>query len=213
MAISVKKLIKISLVASLAGLGGNGLMAASFDCAKASTATEKAICKDKYLSSIDSTMGRLYREIKAKKINMYQRDWIKNRNKECGGNTACLEKWTKNRIINFQNELKRPANERPKPHKSPNDKYVFSPGQGIICDKKSNFCADKHGISFGLTKEYLGQKAVEKFKKMIEGIENMDMKTYTLSNGLSCDSNKKICKKSKWDDKADKHWTQVLFGN
>ncbi len=212
MVILAKKLIKISLIASLAGLGGGGLEAASFDCARATTATEKAICADKTLSALDSKMGQLYHKIKSKKINMYQKEWIKNRNQECDGDVACLEKWTKNRIINFQNELKRPASKRPRPHKSPNDKYVFSPRHGVICDKKSNFCVDKHGISFDLTKEYLGQKAVERFKKMIEGIENMDMKTYTLSNGLSCESNKKICKKSKWDNKADKHWTQVLFG-
>ena len=33
---------------------------------------------------------------------------------------------------------------------------VFSPEQGIICDKKSGFCADSEGISLGFTKEYLG---------------------------------------------------------
>ena len=89
---------------------------------------------------------------------------------------------------------------------------VYSPEQGVICDKKSNFCVDSKGISMGLTKEYLGEKAVAKFEKMTAGITDMDMSSYTLSNGLSCDSHQKICKKSKWDDKADKHWTKILFG-
>ena len=89
---------------------------------------------------------------------------------------------------------------------------VFSPEQGIICDKKSHFCVDSEGISMGYTKEYLGQKAQDKFMKMIEGIKDMDMTSFTLSNGLNCDTKQKICKKSKWDDKADPHWTKILFG-
>jgi hypothetical protein len=36
---------------------------------------------------------------------------------------------------------------------------VYSPGPGILCDKKAQFCADDQGISLGYTKEYLGQKA------------------------------------------------------
>jgi len=89
---------------------------------------------------------------------------------------------------------------------------VYSPEQGIICDKKAGFCVDSEGISMGFTEEYLGKKAVNKFMKMTKGMD-MDMSSYTLSNGLSCDSKKHICKKSKWDDKADKHWTKVLFGH
>jgi len=209
---SVRKRMIILLLATLAGSNIHGLMATSFECTKASTATEKAICGDKTLSLLDSKMGKLYHEVKAKKINIYQQEWIKNRNKECDADPSCLEKWTKSRIINFENELKRPASERPRSHKSPNDQYVFSPGQGIICDKKSNFCVDAQGISMELTKDYLGQKAIDRFRKLTAGIKDMDMKIYTFSNGLSCDSDKRICKKSKWDTKADKHWAQVLFG-
>jgi len=88
---------------------------------------------------------------------------------------------------------------------------VYSPAKGVICDKKSHFCVDSYGISMGLTKEYLGQKSVNKFNKMVGDIKNMDMTVFTLSNGLNCDTNKKICKKSKYDDNADAHWTRVLF--
>ena len=89
---------------------------------------------------------------------------------------------------------------------------VYSPEHGIICDKKAGFCVDSEGISMGFTEIYLGKAAVTKYMKMIEGIENMDSKNYTLSNGLSCDSTKRICKKSKWDEKTDEHWTKILFG-
>ena len=88
---------------------------------------------------------------------------------------------------------------------------VYSPGKGIICDKKSGFCVDSGGISLGLTGEYLGKKHEATWSKRIT--KDFDTTVFTFSNGLNCDTNKKICKKSKWDDKADKHWTKILFGN
>jgi len=87
---------------------------------------------------------------------------------------------------------------------------VYSPEQGIICDKKSGFCVDSQGISLGLTGEYLGKKQQATWDKRIT--KDFDTTVFTFSNGLSCDTNKKICKKSKWDEKADSHWTKILFG-
>ena len=89
-------------------------------------------------------------------------------------------------------------------------KNVYSPEKGIICDKKSGFCVDSYGISLGLTGEYLGGKNKDTWEKRITG--NFDTTSFTFSNGLHCDTKKKICKKSKWDDKADSHWTHILFG-
>ncbi len=88
---------------------------------------------------------------------------------------------------------------------------VFSPEQGVICDKKSGFCSDSFGISIAFTKEFLGQKQADKFTKILSD-KDFDATSYTMSNGLSCDTKKKVCKKSKWDDKADPHWTKILFG-
>ncbi len=88
---------------------------------------------------------------------------------------------------------------------------VYSPEQGVICDKKSGFCSDSYGISLGMTKDFLGQKAADKFTKILAD-KDFDATIYAMSNGLYCDTNKKICKKSKWDEKADAHWTAVLFG-
>lgn len=89
---------------------------------------------------------------------------------------------------------------------------VYSPEQGVICDKKAGFCSDSYGISLGMTKDFLGQKAADKWTKILTD-KDFDATSYTMSNGLSCNTNKKICKKSKWDDKADAHWTKILFGN
>jgi hypothetical protein len=88
---------------------------------------------------------------------------------------------------------------------------VFSPEAGVICDKKSGFCSDSYGISLGITKEVLGEKAALKWEKILKS-KDFDATSYTMSNGLNCDTKKKICKKSKWDDNADPHWTKILFG-
>ncbi len=88
---------------------------------------------------------------------------------------------------------------------------VYSPEQGVICDKKSGFCSDSYGISIGMTKDFLGQKAADKWTKNLSD-KDFDPTVYAMSNGLYCDTKKKICKKSKWDEKADAHWTAVLFG-
>jgi len=87
---------------------------------------------------------------------------------------------------------------------------VYSPEKGVICDKKSEFCSDSEGISLALTKDILGEKAAKKWQKILDS-KDFDSTSYTMSNGLSCDTNKKICKKSKWDEKADKYWTMKLF--
>jgi uncharacterized protein len=43
--------------------------AASFDCAKASSFVEKAICSDKRLSSMDDQLARLYKAARAAATN------------------------------------------------------------------------------------------------------------------------------------------------
>lgn len=90
------------------------------------------------------------------------------------------------------------------------DGDVFSPEQGIICDKKAGFCSDSYGISIGFTKEYLGQIQADKWTDKLSD-KYFDATYFTMSNGLTCETKKKICKKSKWDDKADTHWTNILF--
>lgn len=70
--------------------------AASFDCQKAATLLEKAICADGELSKLDEQMGACYKSKRAaakdtKKINAEQKVWIKKRN-ACKDNVDCLKK-------------------------------------------------------------------------------------------------------------------------
>ena len=88
---------------------------------------------------------------------------------------------------------------------------VYSPSEGVICDKKAEFCSDSYGISVEMTKRYLGRRAANKTARRLDS-PDFDSTSFTLSNGLSCNAKRKECKKSKWDDNADPHWTKVLFG-
>jgi uncharacterized protein len=73
----------------------SGVFAASFDCGKATTPTEKAICSSKKLSLLDEIMVYQYKtEISVtndkNKVISSQREWIKNERNICGANDSCL---------------------------------------------------------------------------------------------------------------------------
>lgn len=70
--------------------------AASFDCAKASTAAERAICADPMLSSLDDELGTAYRaaleETKNKdQLRRDQQTWRKQRDARCKADGDCLD--------------------------------------------------------------------------------------------------------------------------
>ena len=91
---------------------------------------------------------------------------------------------------------------------------VYSPEQGIICDKSSGFCADGFGISLAFTKVYLGQRAEDLMMERIReaGAEGFDTVVYRLSNGVRCDSAKRQCFSGKDADVVDEAHTAALFG-
>lgn len=75
--------------------------AASFDCAKAGTATEKAICRDPALSKQDEAVAAAYKTALtlwpagnwATYLRTEQRNWLKDRDTICkGGDVACLKR-------------------------------------------------------------------------------------------------------------------------
>jgi uncharacterized protein len=85
------KLVRFSIAAILILQLGVIVHAASFNCARASTSTEKAICSDKELSTFDDQVSALYkaglaRETvdAAEQLRISQRAWLKTRN-------ACLD--------------------------------------------------------------------------------------------------------------------------
>jgi len=88
---------------------------------------------------------------------------------------------------------------------------VYSPYKGVLCDKKSGFCADEQGISMGLTKEYLGAAAEKKMTEMGRD-SSFDGSYYTMSDGTTCKSKERICTTGKWTDTVHTKATLALFG-
>ena len=88
---------------------------------------------------------------------------------------------------------------------------VYSPGPGAVCDKVGKACFDKEGLSIGITKDEFGQEAADKVANSIEEAgDNWDPTSFTMSNGVSCNTTKKVC-----DDSSghfDKQFTKDLFG-
>lgn len=70
--------------------------AASFDCGKASTPVETAICGDQRLGSLDQQVAQAYKQAGANK-KAQQRAWLKYRN-TCGANIECLTAMYEDRI-------------------------------------------------------------------------------------------------------------------
>lgn len=96
------RLIPLALAATIA-LGGltvlvlpTSALAASFDCRRAGTATERTICANLGLNDRDVQMAQLYGIVR-KLVPMGMRGaimdrqsvWIRERNR-CGGNVSCI---------------------------------------------------------------------------------------------------------------------------
>jgi len=86
---------------------------------------------------------------------------------------------------------------------------IYSPDQGVLCDRKSGFCADSTGISMAYTEQFLGKKAAAKLLKVM-GTDS-DMTTFTMSNGVNCALKEKKCTTSKLNDTPDAVTNRVLF--
>ncbi|WP_109451763.1 lysozyme inhibitor LprI family protein [Azospirillum sp. TSH64] len=74
------------LTAALTAIGGGSSFAASFDCGKAGTPVEKAVCSDERLSNLDSELGRAYKAALQNStapadLKTEQKNWIAQRNR------------------------------------------------------------------------------------------------------------------------------------
>jgi len=207
--------MKKSTQLALAALMGFSLVtisatAASFDCRNATTGIERVICDDPELNRLDGEMGRLYNKAKhLPGMAQEQRDWVHRRNKICGSGFACLLGETKERVVELRRALGKRGGSSHKDHGSHKGSIYF-PERGIVCDKKSGFCADREGISLGFTEEYLGSRVAKKFDRLITK-HRMDTGSYTLSNGIYCDSRDRRCYTNKWKEAVNRHYTNMLF--
>jgi uncharacterized protein len=93
--------------------------AASFNCEKAETADEKAICADRALNDEDVEMSVLYRQLKPLlamgargDLEDGQVNWLKRR-QACGGNRACLSQAYADRLLQLRGTFEELAKRGP----------------------------------------------------------------------------------------------------
>jgi uncharacterized protein len=81
---------------------------ASFDCKKAATPVEKAVCQGLHTAELDVVLDELYKAALAKAgaeraaVEAQQRQWLAQRNTACGRakpDVICIEKLYKQRIV------------------------------------------------------------------------------------------------------------------
>ncbi|HEY1753569.1 MAG TPA: lysozyme inhibitor LprI family protein [Caulobacteraceae bacterium] len=88
------------LAAPRLGPAGGVAEAASFDCARAATASDRAICANPGLSALDGQLGTLFAQRVAADpaLRQLQRGWIAARTAGCGGAVGCLTSLTSAQI-------------------------------------------------------------------------------------------------------------------
>ncbi len=98
---------------------GHPIQAASFDCAKAEAADEKAICTDRTLDDADVEMAVLYTQLKPllavsaqENLEGTQVAWLKRR-MACGGDRACLSKAYADRLGQLRSTFEELAKRGP----------------------------------------------------------------------------------------------------
>lgn len=104
--------VSLGLVLALTCMAGSA-SAASFDCKKARTADEKAICAERALNDKDVRMNELY-GINKRTLAMggrgalmdQQQEWLRGR-RTCGGNKACLNRAYDRRLADLEKSMER----------------------------------------------------------------------------------------------------------
>ena len=107
---SRKLICALIAMALFAGPGAGVAWAASFDCRKARTADEVAVCSDPLLSELDEIMADFYRRLRHYTQNFDNamglqaqlvdeaRDFLRRR-ADCGDDRDCLEQAYRTRIL------------------------------------------------------------------------------------------------------------------
>ena len=79
------------------------IMIPSFDCNKAINSTEVTICSDPELSSIDSEMANIYKNMSSNiEVQNDQRSWMKNVRNACDSDKLCILNAYKSRITQLR---------------------------------------------------------------------------------------------------------------
>lgn len=115
----MRRLIQVLALTAVCAAGAMPASAASFDCRKARSSDERAICANRDLNDQDVRMGQLY-DITRHLVPMGgrgaimddQRAWLSAR-KSCGGNQACLARSYDQRIRQLNTVMDRVYSQGP----------------------------------------------------------------------------------------------------
>jgi hypothetical protein len=89
---------------------------------------------------------------------------------------------------------------------------VYSPTQGVMCDKPAGFCADGTGVSATWTEKYLGAAAAHKLAANMTDPAGFDGSVFGFSNRVYCDIKAQVCTKDKFSTVVNPAATKTLFG-
>jgi uncharacterized protein len=105
-------------LAGLVGIGPSGAgraLAASFNCARAATPTEIAICANPALSALDGELGLAYTSQLAAipAVKQVERGWLALRNVACGRDAGCLATLSSAQLAWLRSGAPRPSGAIP----------------------------------------------------------------------------------------------------
>lgn len=88
---------------------------------------------------------------------------------------------------------------------------VFSPGQGVVCDRSATTCYDNQGVSLALTRQFYGPGAERKLMATLSG--RPAPQEFRLSDGSVCNVGAQLC----WSDgygkrRISRELSRDLFG-
>ena len=117
MGMRIRRTLQVKLVlviATLLSMMYVKVQAASFDCKKATTYTEKTICQNPILSTLDEEMVSVFNQVilnkqDAKSIEKQQLQWLQNTRNVCQTH-ECLEKVYRERIKELYDTPSKPVN-------------------------------------------------------------------------------------------------------
>ena len=103
-----------------------GVFPTSYDCAKAASEVERAICHVRSLADLDVQLNTMYRSLvsdlpseEREKITLEQKNWLRKRNRECApykGWVRCISGMYQDRIAVLKNRSSLPPpGTQPKP--------------------------------------------------------------------------------------------------
>ena len=134
--------MKVFIAVICCAFSSNTALAApspSFDCAKAGTKVEKAICSNEELANLDKSLSDAYISLKknltateVKALKDSQRMWMKQRDTSCGSDVPCLRETYSSRLSELARQKQLLAQKK-------YQGFVFEPVEWSIGEYKSTF--------------------------------------------------------------------------